>query len=200
MLFELIIAFILKVIGMLGYFGIFILTAMESMVLPMPTEILMPLVGYLVLQGQFRLFLALILSILGALFGSLLSYIVARYLGRAFVFRYGKYLLLEPDKVRWAEKWFHEKGDATVFIGRLIPIVKHVISLPAGFGKMDPVKFSFYTMLGAGLLNLALLILGMWLGKNWNIIHSYTVYLDVVVLGFIFFAIGWYIVRRNRKD
>ena len=197
---ELIINFIVSVISSIGYWGIFILTAMESMVLPMPTEILMPLVGSLVASGKFNLLAVSLISALGALFGSLISYILGKWLGRKVFLKYGKYVLLDRQHILWTEKWFKKRGEKTIFISRFIPIVKHIISIPAGIGQMNIFKFSAYTFLGAGIWNVLLIFLGMTLEQQWGLVHNYYVYLEIVAALLIISLVVWfYISRVNGK-
>ena len=197
---EFVINFIVSVISALSYWGVFILTAMESMALPMPTEILMPLVGSLVASGQFNLLAVSLISALGALFGSLLSYIIGQWLGRKFILKYGKYILLDKQHLLWTEKWFKRKGEKTIFISRFIPIVKHIISIPAGIGQMNIFKFSAYTLLGAGIWNVLLIFLGMALEQQWGLVHNYYIYLEIVAaLLIISLIVYFYISRVNGK-
>ena len=197
---EFVISFILSVIYSIGYLGIFILTAMESMVLPMPTEVLMPLVGSLVASGKFNLIAVSLISALGALFGSLLSYIIGQWLGRKFILKYGKYFLLDKQHLLWTEKWFKKRGEKTIIISRFIPIVKHIISIPAGIGKMNIFKFSAYTFFGAGIWNVALIFLGMTLEQQWGLVGNYYIYLEVVAALFIIsLVVYFYMSRVNGK-
>jgi len=193
---EFVISFILSVIYSIGYLGIFILTAMESIALPMPTEVLMPLVGSLVASGKFSLLAVSLISALGALFGSLLSYIIGQSLGRKFILKYGKYFLLDKQHLLWTEKWFKKRGEKTIFISRFIPIVKHIISIPAGIGKMNIFKFSAYTFLGAGIWNVALIFLGMILEQKWGLVSNYYIYLEIVAALFIISLVVWFYMSR----
>jgi membrane protein DedA with SNARE-associated domain len=199
MIVDVAVQFIINVLSAMNYIGIFILTAMESMVLPMPTEVLMPLVGFLVTTGRFELAQAAVIAALGALFGSLISYVIGQKLGRKFILRYGKYLLLDKGHLQWTEKWFKEKGEKTVFISRFIPVVKHFISIPAGIGNMSIFRFSLYTVAGAGIWNLLLIYAGMWLGERWEIIHAYSIYLDIIALLVIVSAVVWFYARNHKK-
>jgi len=197
---EFVINFIVSVISTLHYWGVFLLTAMESVALPMPTEILMPLVGSLVVSGKFNLLAVSLVSALGALFGSLLSYVLGMWLGRKFILKYGKYVLLDKQHLLWTEKWFKRKGEKTIFISRFIPIVKHIISIPAGIGQMNIFKFSAYTFFGAGIWNVLLIFLGMLLEQQWGLVHNYYVYLEVVAALLIISLVVWfYISRMNGK-
>src|SRR3989344_9038650 len=148
-----------------GYFGLFILMALESMIAPVPSEVVMPFAGYLVLQGRFDFWIVLLVSGLGSIFGSVLSYYIGFYGGRPFVLRYGKYLLLDKEHLEWTENWFRKQGNKTIFISRFIPVVRHLISIPAGIAKMAIHKFVIYTFLGATIWNFILLYAGFKLGE-----------------------------------
>ncbi|MBI2660262.1 DedA family protein [Candidatus Woesearchaeota archaeon] len=188
-----------------GYFGLFMLMALESMVAPVPSEIVMPFAGYLVLQGRFSFWAAALASGLGSVFGSLLSYYMGSYLGRPFILKFGKYLLLEEEHLEWTEKWFKKQGSKTIFISRFVPVVRHLISIPAGIARMPLQKFAIYTFAGATLWNLALLYTGFKLGEHWDKIHEYSRELDMifviaVVLFLIYFVWKHHKKRKNEKN
>ena len=143
-----------------GYAGIAILMALESMVAPVPSEAVMPFAGMLWFSGQMSFWLILIFSTLGSIIGSLISYYMGLYGGRPLITKYGKYLLLNEHDLAITERFFKRFGDKTIFISRFVPVVRHLISIPAGTGKMNLVKFIFYTTLGAGLWNAILTYLG----------------------------------------
>src|SRR3989338_6440555 len=163
-----------------GYLGLFILIALESMIAPVPSEVVMPFAGYLALQGQFNFWIALLVSSLGSIFGSLLSYYIGVYGGRPFVLKFGKYLLLEEEHLEWTEKWFKRHGEKTIFISRFVPVVRHLISIPAGIAKMSLQKFTIYTFVGATIWNLILLYAGFKLGEHWDKIHEFSKELDIM--------------------
>ena len=173
-----------------GYFGLFILMALESMIAPVPSEIVMPFAGYLVLQGRFGFWAAVLASGLGSVFGSLISYYMGSYLGRPFILKFGKYLLLEEEHLEWTEKWFKKQGSKTIFISRFVPVVRHLISIPAGIARMPLQKFILYTFIGATLWNSILLYAGFKLGEHWGKIHEYSRELDIVfiIAAALFFA------------
>lgn len=173
--------FAVNAISSMGYFGVFFLMILESMVFPMPSELVMPFAGFLAYEGRFNLMLVLLISTLGSIVGSLISYYMGYYGGNKIVLKYGKYLFLNERDLRKTQKWFKEKGERTIFIGRLIPVVRHLISIPAGIGKMDLTKFCIYTTLGALLWNAFLAYLGYLLGKNWNLVRHYTEPISIIV-------------------
>lgn len=182
-----------------GYFSVFILMALESMIAPVPSEIVMPFAGYLVLQGRLTMAGAIIASSLGSIFGSLLSYYIGMYGGRAFVLKYGKYLLLDESHLEWTEKWFNKQGDKTIFISRFIPVVRHLISLPAGIAKMSMKRFLIYTFIGASIWNFVLLYAGLKLGSHWEKIHQYSRVLDIVFIVAIISFVLYFFWKHYRK-
>ena len=184
-----------------GYFGLFVLMALESMIAPVPSEVVMPFAGYLVLQGRFDFWIALLVSGLGSIFGSVLSYYIGFYGGRPFVLRYGKYLLLEKEHLEWTENWFRKQGQKTIFISRFIPVVRHLISIPAGIAKMTINKFVIYTFLGATIWNFILLYAGFKLGEHWDKIHQYSKELDIIFIALVILFFAYFIWKhRKRKN
>lgn len=147
-----------------GYVSVFILMAMESMIFPVPSEAVLPPAGLLISQGKFTFAGVTIASTLGSIFGSLLSYWIGLYGGRPFINKFGKYFLLDTKALELSEKYFNKHGDLTIFICRFIPVVRHLISIPAGLGKMNILRFSIYTIAGAGLWNAIL----TWAGVKWG--------------------------------
>jgi membrane protein DedA with SNARE-associated domain len=172
---------------------------MESMVLPVPSELVMPFAGFLVSSGGMKFALVVIFSTLGSLTGSLFSYYIGARWGNRFVLKYGKYLLLNEEHLKSTERWFSKKGDLTIFIGRFIPLVRHVISIPAGIGKMNIKKFIIYTLLGAGIWNAFLAYFGFVLGNNWQTIKQYSDYLSWGVLAIIILACAYFLWKEIKK-
>src|SRR3989344_5804666 len=136
-----------QLISYMGYFGVFVLMTFESMIIPIPSELVMPFAGFLAAKGEMSFILVVVFSSLGSVFGSLISYYIGKYGGRKLVFDYGKYFLLDETDLIKTEQWFSNKGEKTVFISRFIPVVRHLISIPAGIGKMNLGKFIFYTLI-----------------------------------------------------
>jgi len=190
--------FCISVISSVGYLGVFLLMIMESMILPVPSELVMPFAGFLISSGEMKFALVILFSTLGSLTGSLLSYYIGKYGGNRFVLRYGKYFLLNEEHLKKTERWFSKKGDLTIFIGRFIPVVRHVISIPAGIGKMNIKKFIIYTLIGAGMWNAFLAYFGFVLGNNWETISQYFDYISWAVLGIII-VIGVYFLWKEIK-
>ena len=149
-----------------GFWGIFILMAIESSVIPLPSEIVMLPAGALAAQGKMNLWSAIAAGTLGSLAGSLANYYFALYVGRAFLLRYGKFFFLPPDKFEWAEKEWKRHGEMTTFVCRLLPVIRHLISIPAGLARMDLMRFCIWTTAGAGLWVTILTLVGYYFGDN----------------------------------
>jgi membrane protein DedA with SNARE-associated domain len=134
-----------------GYFGVFLLMAMESSIIPVPSEVVMPPAAFWAAQGRMSLAGVVLAGTAGSYVGSILNYYAARALGLPFLNRYGKYLLLPPDKLAMAESWVSRFGVPGIFLARLLPVVRHLISIPAGVLRMPVASFSAATIVGAGL-------------------------------------------------
>ena len=196
--------FIVNIISKIGYVGIIILMALESMITPLPSELILPFAGYLALKGVFNIWIVILCGAIGSLIGSLISYYIGFYGGERLVRKIGKYFLLEVEDLEWTESWFKKKGEKTIFISRFIPIVRHLISIPAGIGKMNLKKFMIYTFTGAFLWSAILTYAGYYLGKNWEYVHDKTIIIAIVVIiligALIFYFILKRIMRKRKKS
>jgi len=172
---------------------------MESMVLPMPSEAVMPFAGFLISQKVLSFTGVIFYSALGGIVGSLISYYIGFYGGTPFVKKFGRYFLLRQDDLRKTEQFFQKHGQKTIFISRFIPVVRHFISLPAGASKMNIGKFILYTALGAGLWNAFLTWVGFVLKENWTRIEQYTKYADYFILLAILIAVVIIFQKRIKK-
>ena len=168
-------------INQCSYVGVFLLMTLESMVAPVPSELVMPFAGFLIFTGEFSVVPVLVASTLGSILGSLLSYGMGM-LGKPVVLRYGRYLLLNVHHLEWTEQFFLRHGGKTIFISRFIPVVRHLISIPAGLARMPLTPFILYTAVGATLWNMFLTYLGFRLKQNWQLIQKYTHILDYFVV------------------
>ncbi len=189
---ELITSFISSV----GYIGIFILMALESTATPIPSELVMPFAGYLASTGRFSIYLVIFAGALGCLFGSLFSYYVGKYLGLPIIRKYGKYILIREKDLQWTHDWFMRKGERTIFISRFIPIVRHLISIPAGISGMNAWKFSIYTFAGSLIWVSILAYAGLSLGENWEAVRAVTEKISFLILGLLIIAAAIYIYRH----
>jgi len=196
---EFIVHYATLIIEKTSYFGIGVLMVMESMVLPVPSEAVMPFAGFLWYDKKLIFIFIVIASTLGSIIGSLISYLIGKYGGRPFVRKFGKYLLLNEHHLDQTEVFFNKYGDKTIFISRFIPVIRHLISIPAGVGRMKLGRFCLYTILGAGIWNSILTYLGFLLGKNWEQIKKYAEVIDVVLVVLIISAIVYFIIHRKRK-
>lgn len=199
MIFEYLTLIATKTISLLGYFGVFILMAMESMVFPVPSEAVMPFAGFLIAEGKFSFILVLISSSLGSIFGSLISYYIGKFGGRPLLLKYGKFFLLNEHHLNITEKFFRKSGEKTILISRFIPVVRHLISIPAGMAKMNIKKFLVYTTMGATIWNMFLLYFGFKLKENWELIHKYSKELDYVMIAILIIGIIYFIYKRIKK-
>jgi len=186
-------------IGAMGYTGIFLLMAMESSIFPIPSEIVMPPAGYLAQQGKMNMTLVILSGTLGSLVGAYANYFVARWLGRPLLIRYGKYVWITEEHFDRVEKFFLVHGEISTFVGRLLPVVRHLISLPAGLANMNHLKFTAYTLLGAAIWVSVLSWIGYFIGENQELIARYSEHAVIDVIIFSILLVGIYIAIHRRK-
>ena len=184
----------------MGYWGAAFLMALESMIAPVPSELVMPFVGFLAAEGKFSIPIAIVFTSIGSLVGSLISYYLGLWGGRPLVLKAGRYLFLNHEHLEWTERWFAKNGSWTIFVSRFIPVVRHLISIPAGLGRMNVWRFSIFTIVGATIWNTFLLYCGYKLRQNWTLVQQYSHELDIVVGLLGVAALGiWAGVRYFRK-
>ena len=191
---------LLTTIGAMGYPGIFLLMAMESSVIPIPSELVMPPAGYLAHEGSMNMWLAILCGTMGSLVGAYANYFAAHYLGRPLVLKYGKYVWITEEKFAKVETFFHKHGEISTFIGRLLPVIRHLISLPAGLAGMNHWKFTLYTLLGAGIWCTVLTWIGYFIGENQELIMKYSRQAVIGVVIFSAVLIAVYVWRHTRKS
>ncbi|MBF0314434.1 MAG: DedA family protein [Oligoflexia bacterium] len=160
-------------IWILGYSGIVLLMAIESSIIPLPSEIIMPPAGYLISTGEMSWLPVILAGTIGSWIGACANYAMAKYLGRPFVLRFGKYFLVREAHLQKCDYFFQRHGEIATFIGRLLPGVRHLISIPAGLTCMNFFRFSLYTLLGAGIWVSVLTYLGYLVGTNKELLHQY---------------------------
>lgn len=157
-----------------GYIGVFLLMALESSCIPFPSEVVIPPAAYLASQGKMSLWLVVFWGILGSLVGAWFNYALGYFLGRAILIKYGRFLMISEKSLKRAEAFFEKYGGISTFIGRLIPVIRQYISLPAGVAKMRMIPFTVYTFLGAGIWVCVLAIIGYQVGNNIELIQRYS--------------------------
>jgi len=189
--------------GWFGYAGLGFLMALESMVAPVPSELVMPFAGFLVDQGRFTLLGGIAASSLGTFVGSMVGYYMGKYGGYPVVEHFGRFLLLDRGHLEMTARWFEKRGDVTVFVSRFIPIVRHFISIPAGVANMSLPRFIVFTVIGGTMWNTFLLLVGIRLNQRWEIVHHYSHHIDIVVAVLIVIVGIWWawkqIAHRRQK-
>jgi membrane protein DedA with SNARE-associated domain len=190
--------FIIATISTLGYGGIILLMAIESACIPLPSEIIMPFSGYLVFTGRMGLSAVALAGAVGCVLGSLVAYWVGSFGGRPLVEKYGRYVLVSHHDLALADRWFQKHGEITIFIGRLLPVVRTFIAFPAGVARMSLWRFNLYTFVGSLIWCYALGWIGLKLGEHWNTLGVYFHRFDAVI-GIVFVAgFSWYVWRHFR--
>jgi membrane protein DedA with SNARE-associated domain len=195
------IQWLVNTIGAMGYTGIFLLMAMESSVFPIPSEVVMPPAGYLVHEGKMNMALVILSGTLGSLAGAYANYFVARWLGRPLVIKYGRYVWITEEHFNRVESFFLRHGEISTFIGRLLPVIRHLISIPAGIARMNHLRFTLYTTVGAALWVSILSWIGYFIGQNRELIveYSHEAVVGVVVFSIILVAIYSHLHKRKSR-
>jgi membrane protein DedA with SNARE-associated domain len=188
----------------LGYPGIVALMALESSILPVPSELVMPPAGYWAAKGQMSFGLALVCGVLGSVIGALANYYGAQLIGRPLIQRYGKYVFLSEKNLLRSERFFAEHGEISTLIGRLFPVIRHIISIPAGLHRMPLPKFILYTAVGAAVWCAILTWIGYFLGQHEGAlrtaeIHRYVTWALIALVPLSLILVVIYILRRRRK-
>lgn len=191
---------ILDWISNYGYLGILFLMTLESATLPVPSEIVMPFAGFLVADKSTSMTLpgVIIAGSIGCVIGSIAAYAVGYYAGRPLILRYGRYVLLTQKHLDSAERWFAKYGDKATFLARLLPVIRTVISLPAGISKMKFKRFVLYSFVGSVPWTAALAYIGFVLGEHWKDLEGIFHRLDVVVVVAALAVIAYYLYRIRR--
>lgn len=191
----------------IGYWGIVLLMAIESSFIPFPSEVVIPPAAYLAQQGKMNIFLVILSGILGSLIGAVFNYFIAITLGRKMIYalaghKYAKYFLINEKQIAKVEEYFLKYGNMSTFIGRLVPAIRQLISLPAGFCRMKIKNFVFYTLLGSSLWIIILALLGYVFGANEEVLSKY--YEEISII-FVLLGVGFVIFsiiknKKNKKD
>jgi membrane protein DedA with SNARE-associated domain len=201
---EIVIPFLQQLYGALGYLGVGLAMAIESAMVPLPSELILPFAGFMVsdpsqiepITGQpWNFWIVVVVATIGNTCGSLVAYAIGAWGGRPFLERYGRYLLIRDHEIEAADRFFEKYGAATVFFGRLLPIVRTFISFPAGITRMPLGKFIVFSTAGALPWSIALVYAGMVLGENWVEIREMLKPFDLliaVLVGVLFLALLWW--------
>ncbi len=200
---EHIIQWLIDTISALGYPGLVLLMAIESSILPLPSELIMPPAGYLAARGQMSLPLVILAGTLGSMLGALINYMLAAKVGEPFLRRFGKYVLISPSALDRTKAFFDRHGEISTLVGRLLPVIRHLISIPAGLCRMRLGRFLVFTGIGAGIWCTVLTIIGWLLGRHEGelrqaAVHAYTRQALIWIIPAALFGIVLY-VWWNRK-
>jgi membrane protein DedA with SNARE-associated domain len=199
---EALLGFTTAVVSAMGYGGVALLMAIESACIPLPSELIMPLAGYLVFQGRFTLHGAALAGALGCVLGSIPAYYLGQYGGRPVIERYGRYLLLSRKELDFADRLFARWGQWVVLVGRLLPVVRTFIAFPAGVARMPMGRFIVFTFVGSYPWCWALAWVGAKLGETWHtdprfkaVYHRFEA--AIVVAGAV--AVAWFVWHKVRE-
>jgi membrane protein DedA with SNARE-associated domain len=198
-MFEQIFDWILELARVWGYPGIFIAMAIESTIIPLPSELVLIPAGYLVSKGEMDGSAAVLCGAFGSLVGASVNYAVSLWLGRPIMERIGRYVLVTPDKLDAAERYFAQHGEITTFVGRLIPGIRHLISIPAGVARMNFARFSLYTTIGAGVWSAVLVVLGYWVGASEDLWRPMLQQATLWLFAGLVLIIGAYVWWHHRR-
>ncbi len=191
---------LIDTIGRMGYTGIISLMFLESSFFPFPSEVVMPPAGYLAWKGEMSLSLVLISGIAGSLLGALFNYWVAVKLGRPFLLKYGKYFFVSPESINKADEFFSKHGHISTLVGRLLPVIRQYISLPAGIARMPLKTFTVFTTIGAGFWVIVLTFAGYLLGEHQNLLKEYLHIITIICASIaIIISGGYYLYLKRRK-
>jgi membrane protein DedA with SNARE-associated domain len=186
-----------------GYPVVFLLIMLESTLVPIPSELVMPFAGFLAWKGEFSLPVILVINSVGALVGSGICYWIGVVGGRPFLIKYGKYFLVRQHDIDRTEAFFAKHGKRTILIGRFLPVIRHVISVPAGIARMPLPGFFLQTFLGATIWGGVLILLGYYVGANWEVLSSTLKRVDHIIAAILVLALVAlgirFVVRRRRE-
>ncbi|HEB47073.1 MAG TPA: DedA family protein [Candidatus Pacearchaeota archaeon] len=193
---------LLSIIKEIGYLGIFIGMTIESSFFPFPSEVILIPAGVLVARGEMSFFLVFLAGLLGSLVGAWINFFLALFLGRKtidfLISKYGKFLFINEKNLRKTDNYFKKHGEVTTFVGRLIPLVRQLISLPAGFAKMNFLKFSVFTALGAGIWTAILIYIGYFFGSDVQPVMKEVIGLLLIIS--LTIILIYYLIKRRNSD
>ena len=195
-----------QIISSMGYIGLYLVMFLENVFPPIPSEVVLPLAGSLTLTGRFSIFWITIIGMMGSLTGAFFFYGLGKWLGeprvRMIIEKYGRFALLSTDDLDRSLEWFDKYDDWVIFFSRMVPIVRSLISIPAGIASMKIGKFSFYTVLGTALWSFILALGGRLLGEQWPLIaewiNTYQNIVLVVAVGVVLFFIVSRLFKKKK--
>lgn len=189
-----------------NYWSITALMAAESSILPVPSELVIPPAVYIAMdpESDLSIFLIILFGTIGAMIGATFNYVMSMWLGRIVVYKFadskvGKLFLLSSEKIKKSEEFFNKHGKTSTFIGRLIPVIRHLISIPAGLAKMNYLNFLLYTALGAGLWNICLAGLGYLAHGQQDLINKYSHFISYAFIAIGVVLLVWLVLKTVRK-
>jgi membrane protein DedA with SNARE-associated domain len=186
-------------IGRMGYTGIVSLMFLESSFFPFPSEVVMPPAGYLAWKGEMSLALVLLAGLAGSILGALFNYWIAVKFGRPFLLKWGKYFFVSKESVDKADEFFLKHGHISTLVGRLLPVIRQYISLPAGIARMPLKIFTLYTSIGAGTWVVVLTFAGYLLGEHQNLLKEYLHVITLACVGLAVIIAGGYVLYLKRR-
>lgn len=198
--------FVTTTIESMGYVGVGLLMAIESMNIPLPSEVILPFAGWQVSHGIMNFHLAALAGAIGCVVGSLISYALGYYGGRPFLLKYGKWLLVSQKDFRQAEGWVQKYGVATFFVGRILPVARTFISLPAGILRVKMTPFLLTTFIGSWIWSYGLIYVGVRLGDSWESLKPLWHKFDFIIVGILGIGFVWFVgrhimqIRREQKE
>lgn len=200
------ITWLIETVSTLGYPGIVVLMAIESSLLPLPSELVMPPAGYLAAKGRMDPFLAVAAGTLGSILGALVNYYLAIWIGEPVLRRFGKYILISDKSLTRTQAYFARHGEISTFVGRLLPVIRHLISIPAGLSRMNLGKFALFTGIGAAIWCSVLTYIGWFVGTHEDQLKetayqamAHDVLIKYILPGLVVLIVGYVIWQRKRR-
>src|SRR3970040_2836152 len=187
------------VVGATAYAGIAFLMALESTMVPLPSELVMPFAGFLAAEARLNIWRVIFFNGMGSLAGSLVSYYIGKFGGIPLVRKLGKYVLLDEEDLESSQRWLARYGERTIFICRFVPVVRHLISIPAGIAGMDIKRFCLYTVAGATIWNAILAWIGYLLREHWEALPHYMRPVSIVVFLLLSIALAIFFYKHVAK-
>jgi len=196
---DFIIDYLTHTISSYGYFATALLMAIESCNIPVPSEVILPFSGFLVAREGLSFWWMVFAGSVGCVIGSDVSYLLGKWGGKPFLNKYGKYFLITKKDMETSDRWFKRYGDLTVFISRMLPVIRTFVSFPAGITKINFLKFNIFTFIGSAIWSALLIYLGMLAGENWEKVRIYVERFGWLIAFLLIVIISYYIYHKTRK-